>query len=239
MSGSIGCCDRGQSGDADQVVGCRDQISRKAGPLQTPEARATEATHGLHPAEDLLHPFADTLADAIPRMACCSTIDGTPSPAGVLCHVRRDVALTHVRHELLGVIVLVPAPRLGSKAPLLGLIDLVNRRLPFGGSGGLGHLKVDRQPVPILHHDLPHEDQLGLLALALAEQARVWICRALVGRVRALLTMKVDRGITRIIGWLIRRRLVLGPEALETDRKSTRLNSSHVAISYAVFCLKK
>src|SRR5690625_6058606 len=26
---------------------------------------------------------------------------------------------------------------------------------------------------------------------------------------------------------------------LEGDRKSTRLNSSHVAISYAVFCLKK
>src|SRR5437870_6243062 len=27
--------------------------------------------------------------------------------------------------------------------------------------------------------------------------------------------------------------------ALSKDRKSTRLNSSHVAISYAVFCLKK
>src|SRR5699024_12798647 len=27
--------------------------------------------------------------------------------------------------------------------------------------------------------------------------------------------------------------------ALITDRKSTRLNSSHVSISYAVFCLKK
>src|SRR5690625_6465355 len=27
--------------------------------------------------------------------------------------------------------------------------------------------------------------------------------------------------------------------AAERDRKSTRLNSSHVAISYAVFCLKK
>src|ERR1035438_10609557 len=26
---------------------------------------------------------------------------------------------------------------------------------------------------------------------------------------------------------------------LETDRKSTRLNSSHLGISYAVFCLKK
>src|SRR5690606_41863006 len=28
-------------------------------------------------------------------------------------------------------------------------------------------------------------------------------------------------------------------ELLEADRKSTRLNSSHVKISYAVFCLKK
>src|SRR5690606_39839900 len=28
-------------------------------------------------------------------------------------------------------------------------------------------------------------------------------------------------------------------ETLITDRKSTRLNSSHVKISYAVFCLKK
>src|SRR5438874_8679897 len=31
--------------------------------------------------------------------------------------------------------------------------------------------------------------------------------------------------------------VVLGEE--ELDRKSTRLNSSHVEISYAVFCLKK
>src|SRR5436305_6788159 len=34
----------------------------------------------------------------------------------------------------------------------------------------------------------------------------------------------------------------LGPEDgpyFEADRKSTRLNSSHVRISYAVFCLKK
>src|SRR5699024_11309967 len=29
------------------------------------------------------------------------------------------------------------------------------------------------------------------------------------------------------------------PEAKVQDRKSTRLNSSHVSISYAVFCLKK
>src|SRR5438132_9191561 len=29
------------------------------------------------------------------------------------------------------------------------------------------------------------------------------------------------------------------PAELERDRKSTRLNSSHTVISYAVFCLKK
>src|SRR2546430_10353738 len=30
-----------------------------------------------------------------------------------------------------------------------------------------------------------------------------------------------------------------GPEGTNEDRKSTRLNSSHSQISYAVFCLKK
>src|SRR5258707_4513334 len=36
-----------------------------------------------------------------------------------------------------------------------------------------------------------------------------------------------------------RRRDVFGPRRREGDRKSTRLNSSHANISYAVFCLKK
>src|SRR5437868_8486543 len=35
------------------------------------------------------------------------------------------------------------------------------------------------------------------------------------------------------------RRGARGPAPLRRDRKSTRLNSSHVSISYAVFCLKK
>src|SRR5699024_12226995 len=34
-------------------------------------------------------------------------------------------------------------------------------------------------------------------------------------------------------------KLVIDDEKLILDRKSTRLNSSHVSISYAVFCLKK
>src|SRR6266498_5508028 len=35
------------------------------------------------------------------------------------------------------------------------------------------------------------------------------------------------------------RRSAPSPSARSRDRKSTRLNSSHVRISYAVFCLKK
>src|SRR5438874_3930060 len=44
----------------------------------------------------------------------------------------------------------------------------------------------------------------------------------------------------RIVGFLVRkrRRRHLAGRAFR-DRKSTRLNSSHVEISYAVFCLKK
>src|SRR5439155_26004623 len=44
------------------------------------------------------------------------------------------------------------------------------------------------------------------------------------------------RGRSRARG---RARRASGARPHESDRKSTRLNSSHVAISYAVFCLKK
>src|SRR5438876_2757842 len=40
---------------------------------------------------------------------------------------------------------------------------------------------------------------------------------------------------THLIGYAI----VRGARDLPVDRKSTRLNSSHPSISYAVFCLKK
>src|SRR5437868_10554001 len=51
----------------------------------------------------------------------------------------------------------------------------------------------------------------------------------------------------RILGWFEngfrhisnRLRPIHTPADMKGDRKSTRLNSSHVSISYAVFCLKK
>src|SRR5439155_26248071 len=61
---------------------------------------------------------------------------------------------------------------------------------------------------------------------------------------------RVERGLAsrepEEIDGLVRDRSVPGREPVQAlpdeaveDRKSTRLNSSHVAISYAVFCLKK
>src|SRR5437660_8831530 len=58
-------------------------------------------------------------------------------------------------------------------------------------------------------------------------------------------TDRVTIGRRTIIGgrnsslWTHNRQRTLPVEIGELDRKSTRLNSSHVAISYAVFCLKK
>src|SRR5207249_11375322 len=42
-----------------------------------------------------------------------------------------------------------------------------------------------------------------------------------------------------IFGWLVFQLLQMKNQPAKEDRKSTRLNSSHVSISYAVFCLKK
>src|SRR5437899_4115421 len=53
------------------------------------------------------------------------------------------------------------------------------------------------------------------------------------------LPISADPRSQALVGWT-RYRLVLRTEASPSeDRKSTRLNSSHLGISYAVFCLKK
>src|SRR3989442_3480708 len=66
--------------------------------------------------------------------------------------------------------------------------------------------------------------------------------RSLVSLYRSLFEEKEKRRVRSAFGQYLSpeviRRLRYWPKA-ERDRKSTRLNSSHVRISYAVFCLKK
>src|SRR3712207_6913457 len=60
------------------------------------------------------------------------------------------------------------------------------------------------------------------------------------GRMREVFS--ADAGLKELVlrAFLLRRSMLLELAAdLRIDRKSTRLNSSHANISYAVFCLKK
>src|SRR2546426_4812074 len=48
----------------------------------------------------------------------------------------------------------------------------------------------------------------------------------------------LDQHVVPLVGGIAALRSAL-VDGVELDRKSTRLNSSHLVISYAVFCLKK
>src|SRR6266508_5879547 len=81
-----------------------------------------------------------------------------------------------------------------------------------------------------------HQGPEALLALAQVGPALVEAARHGVEGVAKLgqLVVAAHRDPMRQVVRAEPRRRVL-----QRDRKSTRLNSSHVAISYAVFCLKK
>src|SRR3989449_7116212 len=49
----------------------------------------------------------------------------------------------------------------------------------------------------------------------------------------------LDAALEKVVGRLQHVQRRDAPESVHLDRKSTRLNSSHGYISYAVFCLKK
>src|SRR5437879_10334209 len=70
-----------------------------------------------------------------------------------------------------------------------------------------------------------------ILDLMLPDMDGLEVCRQIRADAQARILMLTARGdaMDRVVG------LEMGAE----DRKSTRLNSSHRCISYAVFCLKK
>src|SRR6266496_5109989 len=80
-----------------------------------------------------------------------------------------------------------------------------------------------------LHHDLPADADLDRHL----DQLVAW------GKLQR---SHDTANVARVADFYLRRftyRLTPVGEAAQRDRKSTRLNSSHVEISYAVFCLKK
>src|SRR5690606_40885589 len=88
---------------------------------------------------------------------------------------------------------------------------------------------------PLFRSDLASDAEQALVILRLA---------AARGRpfTMALIDMAMPDGDGLALVEAIRRDPAIPPLAIaiaSSDRKSTRLNSSHVKISYAVFCLKK
>src|SRR5437870_10851234 len=107
---------------------------------------------------------------------------------------------------------------------LLPIFFLLIRRPPR--STLFPYTTLFRSYVPLRESDKP----LGVLAVRPSNPRRV-----LLPEQRHLLETFVSQ-----IGLALERaQLAEAAETARLDRKSTRLNSSHVAISYAVFCLKK
>src|SRR3712207_8801327 len=77
-------------------------------------------------------------------------------------------------------------------------------------------------------HIFPYSDREGTSASRMDHKIESGVKRERVGILENL-QKKIEED---------RRKYYLG-KRLEVDRKSTRLNSSHANISYAVFCLKK
>src|SRR5438445_9582323 len=71
-------------------------------------------------------------------------------------------------------------------------------------------------------------------ALPISERRKKHV-PTLVRLVKLLVELRIDRAETSL-GLL---QIDTGIQTCDRDRKSTRLNSSHANISYAVFCLKK
>src|SRR5207253_6961330 len=111
-------------------------------------------------------------------------------------------------------------------------------------AGREGEQRDPAQPVmglPIAAQPL-HETREGLVLLGLCDVQIVDRDPPddvpVVGHLESLLAHGVGFGQQGYVAARLRQ-LECREVCLVRDRKSTRLNSSHVAISYAVFCLKK
>src|SRR5262249_37322634 len=84
---------------------CRDRSSISRPHLSSHRPRSlrsirSQSADGLAPPEWLLNPLALLLADLVPTMADSATIDGGEAIGRVLRHVRCNIEVPHVGHEV-------------------------------------------------------------------------------------------------------------------------------------------
>src|SRR5688572_31094774 len=101
---------------------------------------------------------------------------------------------------------------------------------------------VERRIVSVLFADLVGfttlSEQLDAEDVATIQDAYFAACRETINRYGGVLEKFIGDAAMAVFG-APRARDDDAERAVRADRKSTRLNSSHSQISYAVFCLKK
>src|SRR6201987_1104863 len=176
-----------------------NEIVGRGGEHEEPLDQAAATMPGLAQTADRLDPpewFFDPLAldraDTIAGMPGRARIDRRAAVGVVLRDMRRAAALAATGDTVGGVIVLVGA----HGAARLGIVlDHVEGGRSLRRTVGLGEARIDDQPVAVLHHQMPHVAELGLLASALAEQAGIGVGSRGMRVVLALLAMEVALGI--------------------------------------------
>src|SRR5690242_4896419 len=99
---------RAESGDAEQVIGRGHQVGMQLGTVEAAIARFAQATHGLHPAEDLLDPLAHPLAHRVAAMTRGAAVERGAAGATLIARdVRGDLERAAGCDELRSVVALV------------------------------------------------------------------------------------------------------------------------------------
>src|SRR5438445_12670674 len=113
--------------------------------------------------------------------------------------MRRHLAFTQRLDELDHVLGLVGTER----DPLPGkpmIVDEGEGCLALGCAGRLRYVAGNCQAVAVLHQDMAHIAQPALLAVALAVELGIRVCRAFVGLIRPFLTVEVTLAVAAARG---------------------------------------
>ena len=106
------------SGEAHQVAGGHGELELLIDALQSAKHGLANPADGLAPAEVLLDPLADDLAQAVARMASGAAVDRAAAAPGVVAgDVRRDLALATGGDEVGRVVGLVGADAAATGVP--------------------------------------------------------------------------------------------------------------------------
>src|SRR5690242_18585591 len=126
----------------------------------------------------------------------------------------------------------MPMPRAAKQAERGERVDHIAEQLPSRASA------LVRLLVKQVRSREISRTEMEVLSILREGPRRITELTELEGIAQPTMTLLVTRLEDR--GWVLREGLPDdGRVVMITDRKSTRLNSSHMSISYAVFCLKK